>query len=94
MNLRDRIELHFMLRRADNVIRHAYIEREQLNRPHVPSVHMIGHWTPPPAPTARDYGVTPGYVAALLILFGLVIYFNVYHPQEMQKLSCFQLASK
>jgi hypothetical protein len=96
VTLSDRIELHMMLRRADNVIRHAYIKREhreQLNRPHVPSVHMVGHWVQPPAPTVRDLGITRRYVALLLVLAFTVFYINT-SPEAATKLGCYRVASK
>lgn len=48
-NLLTRIQVFFVLRRADAVARRAKsikAERDYLNRPHVPSTHMVGYWTP------------------------------------------------
>lgn len=90
MNIKRRIQTALIMRRANRKIRIAAEEREVmtwLNRPHVQSVHMIGCWIPPKAPTARDYGITRSYVVGLLILFAAVVYFNTAAEVEAP-LSC------
>lgn len=97
MNLVDRIEVALIKRRAEKKLRaHEEMKaaRDHLNRPHVQSVHMIGHFVPPPAPTVRDYGITRRYVALVFILFGVVAYANVYHPETARPYACTQIASK
>ena len=99
MNLLQRIDMFLVVRRADRAIaraKAAKAERELLNRPHVPSVHVVGYFVPPPAPTARDYGITPAYVACLALLACAVFYLNQFHPEPAGLFACAptQIASK
>lgn len=103
MNLIDRIQLFFMLRRADNFIRNAKRAKDlhaHLNRPHVQSDHLISFPVPKKKPNvAPDYGIGPFYAAALICIVFLVYWVNTYYTPTQyvptaSLSACMQVASK
>lgn len=76
-----RMRMFFLLRRAR-------MARTQLNRPHVPSAHLVSY----PVPQTRpDCGITPRYIAVLAVAFSAVVYANWSHTAPAMPPTCTQL---
>lgn len=83
MTLAHRIRMALLLRRANRLAERAKRSRDHLNRPHLPSIHMIGYPVPPQTPIARgeEHSLTFVHALAAALVIGVVVYGEFFHHE-------------
>lgn len=94
MTLAHRIRMALLMRRANRLAQIARRSRDHLNRPHQPSVHLVGYPVPPETPIVRSEEHSLTFVWALAVVLVSGALFFMHAAADALPHACLAVASR